>query len=188
MKKYVYLLLSVLMVLGLCACSQKKEVTDTPRGIEKKLIEAIGANNYLCDKEMDEDSFYQFYGLDKEQIDSYVAKESSDKATNPDRVVILKVKEGYDKDAVKALNETYASIVNEVRTSKNGIGKSLNAVIYSQDHYVAFILAGSKYDGDNSEKEIQVAKKDYETFSNEWKEIFGTSPNNLAIVPPAKAK
>lgn len=186
MKKSALIVIAILIAINLSACSQKKEVSDTPDKIEQKFAEALGKDKYLCDTTMAKDTFYEFYGLDESQIESYVAKESSNPRENPDHVVVLKVKEGYSKSAVDLLNKAYAKIVESVRSSSSGLGKTLNAVIYEQDNYIAFILAGEKYEGDSSEEEVKTAKKDYETIENTWKEVFGSTPSNVAVIPPEK--
>lgn len=186
MKKLRLLLISMVMVVCFAACSQKKDVSDTPAEIEKKIADALGKDKYLCDTNVSEEEFYKFYELDKAQVESFVAKENSNSKENPDHVVIMKVKEDYTKTAVDSLNKAYGKIVESVRKSNKGLGKTLNAKIYEQDGYVGFFLTGTKYDGDSSEQETKIANKDYETIQNTWKETFGDTPSNLAIVPPAK--
>ena len=185
-KKIVLLFISSLMILSLSSCGQKKEVTDTPEQIEQKIADALGSDKYLCNTTVAKDEFFKFYELDESQVESYVAKESSNPSEIPDRAVVIKVKEDYSKTAVDQLNKAYAKIVESVRKTSSDLGKTLNARIYEQDGYIAFFLAGTKFENGSSEKEIRVAKKDYETVDNTWKELFGSMPSNLAIVPPAK--
>ena len=47
-KKIVLLFISLLMILSLSSCGQKKEVTDTPEQIEQKITDALGSDKYLC--------------------------------------------------------------------------------------------------------------------------------------------
>lgn len=186
-KKLVLVLVAILMmILSLTSCGQKKQVTNTPEEIEQKIADALGSEKYLCTATVDKDEFFKFYELDKSQVTSYVAKESSNPSDIPDRAVVLLVTEEYSKPAVDQLNKAYAKIVESVRKTSSDLGKTLNARIYEQDGYVAFFLAGTKFENGSSEKEIRIAKKDYETVDNTWKEIFGSIPSNLAIVPPAK--
>lgn len=185
-KKIVLLLVSCLLLVSLSACGQKKEVTMTPEAIEQKFADALGTEHYLCDTNIEKDKFFQTYGLDEKEVESYVAKENKNPGENPDRVAIVKVKQDYTETAVELFNKAYSDIVETVRKSSSNLGKTLNACIYKQDNYVAFFLTGAAYDGDSSEEELKIAKKDYETIQNTWKEIFGDTPSNLAIVPPDK--
>lgn len=186
MKRLVLFVISVLMACMLGACGQKNEVTDAPSDIEAKIADAIGKDQYLLDTNMDEEKFIQFYDLDKDKIESYVAKENKNPDENPDQLVILKVKGDYSDTAVEKLNKGYEKIVKKVRKSSDGLAKVLNARIYNKDNYVAFFLTGENYDGNNIDKEVKLAKAQYEKIDNTWKELFGEIPSNLIIIPPDK--
>jgi len=188
MKKYVIVLLSLLMILCICGCSKKKEVTDTPEEIEQKIAQAIGVDKYLGDTDIEKEKLFERYDLDEDQIESYVAKENSDSEGNPDQIIVMKAKEGYADTAVKKINKAYEKIVEDGRKSSNGLVKILNARIYNEDPYVIFILTSAPYDGSNKEVEVMRAKKDYENVDNVFKEIFGDVPSNVIVIPPTKAK
>ena len=54
--------------------TKKADVNLTPAEIEKKIADAIGADNYLCTVDRDMDFFYNYYGFDRDKVESVVAK------------------------------------------------------------------------------------------------------------------
>lgn len=160
-----------------------KPVNVTPAEIEAKIKAAIGAENYLCDTEIDADWFASYYGFDMAQIKSFVALENAIGAVNPDTIVILEVKDGYAQTAVNLLNERFEGRVGYVRLYPFGVQKVLGARLFMEGNYVAFILAGASYRGENAEEEAKLAAAEYAKIDNAWENIFGKKPHNLAIVP-----
>ncbi len=158
----------------------------TASDIEKQIADAIGADNYLCDTEIDEDTMQNFYGLDITQIEDYAAKRNSISSVNPDTVIILKVKDGYADTAVEKLNTSYAQMVDYIRLYPFGTAKVLQAKIYASDNYVMYVIAGESYDGEDTEEENKLAASEYEKIDTVIKNVFGTVPENRAIVPEAE--
>lgn len=158
----------------------------TASDIEKQIADAIGADNYLCDTEIDEDTLQNFYGLDITQIEDYAAKQNSINSVNPDTVVILKVKDGYADTAVEKLNTSYAQMVDYIRLYPFGTAKVLQARIYTSNNYVMYVIAGESYDGEDAEEENKLAASEYEKIDTVIKNVFGTVPENRAIVPEAE--
>ncbi len=200
MKRIMLILLSLMMVFGLAACSGtndnkdnktddngKKDtpvdVTATPAEIEQKLADAIGKDNYLCDTDIDKDYLQNVYGLDLSKVESCVAKQNSIASVNPDTVIILKTKDGYADEAVKAINEGYSQIVDYIRQYPFGAAKVLNARLYQSGNYVMYIIAGALYDGEDTEAESKLAVSEYAKIDDAVKGVFGTVPENLAVVP-----
>lgn len=192
MKRIVLLLMTLAMLLSVAACGtsgkktddgQKTDVTLTPAEIEQKIADAVGEDNYLCDTEIDKDWLENSWQLDMSKIESYVAKQNSIGSVNPDCVIVLKTKDGYAADAVKALNTYYAQTVDYIRQYPFGTAKVMNARIYQSGDYVLYIVAGASYDGDDSEAEAKLAVSEYEKIDAAIKDIFGTLPANSAVVP-----
>ena len=161
----------------------KTDVKATTDEIEKKIADAVGKDNYLCDTEVDKDTMTNYYGLDMTKVENYTAKQNAMSSMNPDTIVILKVKDGYAGKAVDALNESFAQSVSYVRQYPFGTQKVLNARIYQSGNYVMYILAGASYDGEDSDAEAKLAKSEYEKIDNAIKSIFGEVPLNSAIIP-----
>lgn len=161
----------------------KIDVKATTDEIEKKIADAVGKDNYLCDTEIDKDTMTNYYGLNMAKVESFTAKQNSISSVNPDTVVILKVKDGYAGKAVEALNESFSQMVDYIRQYPFGTQKVMNARIYQSGNYVMYILAGASYDGEDSDAEAKLAKSEYEKIDNAVKSIFGEVPANAAIVP-----
>ncbi len=195
-KKIALILLSLVMALGIVACGKATDnkktddngkgnttVTATPAEIEQKIADAVGKDNYLCDTDIDKDWLQNSFQLDMSKVDSYVAKQNSISSVNPDTVIVLKVKDGYADEAVKALNTSYAQMVDYIRQYPFGTAKVLNARIYQSGNYVMYILSGASYDGEDSEAENKLAVSEYAKIDEAVKSVLGTLPNNSAVVP-----
>ena len=208
MKKSTLILTSLILALTLASCGQQKpdfpDTTDpksdttasdtnktddnknseiTPASIEKAIADSIGSDNYLCNTDIDENWLKNSYGLDLSKVKSYVAKQNAISAVNLDTVIILEVEDGYADTAVEILNESYSGTVGYIRQYAFGVGKVMNARIYREGNYVMYILAGASYDGDDAEKEDELAVSEYAKIDAAMKDLFGETPKNLAVVP-----
>lgn len=194
MKKNALIFLSVLMIVCLVGCGSNSDKSNdgnnsstniniTPAEIEQKIADAIGKDNYLCDTDIDKDWLQNSFGFDLSKIESYAAKQNSVSSVNPDTVIVLKVKDGYAEEAVKLLNTNYSQMVDYIRQYPFGTAKVLNARIYQSGNYVMYILAGASYDGEDSEAESKLAVSEYAKIDEAIKNIFGSLPNNSAVVP-----
>lgn len=151
--------------------------------IYDKLKSAMGEENFLPTAEMNEEYFLNYFNLDKSKIEDYVAYEAAVASVNLDQVIILKCKDGYAEEAVKGFNGGYAQVVSYVRQYPFGVDKVLNARIFTNGNYVAYILAGTPDDGTIPEEKLpEIAKSDYAKIDTAWTELFG-SAENKAVVP-----
>ncbi len=206
MKKLIAFIIAAMMIASsLAACgktddqnktkttettteTQKKEdppkpVTLTSAEIEAKIKAAIGEENYICNTKIEEDWFASYYGFDMSQIKSFVALENAISSVNPDTVIIMEVKDGYAQTAVNILNERFGDKVSYTRLYPFGVQKVLGARLFMEGNYVAFIIAGASYIGENTDEEAKLAASEYAKIDNAWEAIFGKKPHNLAIVP-----
>ncbi len=208
MKKSTLILTSLILAITLASCGQQKpdfpDTTDpksdttasdtnktddnknseiTPASIEKAIADSIGSDNYLCDTDIEEGWLKNSYGLDMTKVKSYVAKQNAISAVNLDTVIILEVEDGYADTAVEILNESYSGTVGYIRQYAFGVGKVMNARIYREGNYVMYILAGASYDGDDAEKDDELAVSEYKQIDAAMKDLFGETPKNLAVVP-----
>ena len=144
MKRIALIFLSLVMLLSLAARSTNggqsnnngnTNTTATPAEIEQKIADAIGKDNYLCDTDIDKDWLQNSFQLDMSKVESYVAKQNSIGSVNPDMVIILKTKDGYADEAVKALNTYFAQVVSYIRQYPFGTAKVLNARLYQSGDY-----------------------------------------------------
>lgn len=198
MKKFVLILLSLVMVFSMAACGQNGEnnkpddngknnttVTATPEEIEQKIADAIGKDNYLCDTAIEKNWLEGYFGFDMSKVEAYAAKQNSISSVNPDTVIILKVKDGYTKEAAEKLNTAFAQLVSYIRQYPFGTAKVMNGRLYQSGNYVIYVIAGASYDGEDAEAEAKLANSEYAKIDEVIKGVFGTLPENLAVVPEA---
>lgn len=195
-KKIALIVLSLVMAFSIVACGKAADnkktddngkdsttVTATPAEIEKKIADAVGKDNYLCDTEIEKDWLQNSFGIDLSKVDSYVAKQNSVSSVNPDTVIILKTKDGYADEAVKLLNDNFAQMVDYIRQYPFGTAKVMNGRLYQSGNYVVYVIAGASYDGEDTEAEAKLATSEYAKIDKVIKEVFGTLPKNSAVVP-----
>ena len=197
MKKVLIILLTALMVLSMAACGSSGKQDDskasepakaaTPEEIEAAVADALG-DGYLCTETISEDGLWgcPLGNLDMDKVKSYVAKEAAVKAVNVDTVVVAEVEEGYADEAVDAFNESCAQTVSYIRQYPFGVPKVEGARIFKVGNTVMLILAGASADQDaTAEDEAKLAAAEYEKVDNALKDLFGSLPENLAVVPEA---
>ena len=159
------------------------ETTINVASIEKAVIDAIGADNYLCDTDGDLNWYKNAYELDLSKIKSYIIKQNAISSVNLDTFIALETEDGYADTAVGILNQAYAQTVSYIRQYAFGVSKVLNARIYKEGNYVMFILAGASYDGEDAEEEEKLAVSEYAKIDAALAKLFGSTPVNLAVVP-----
>ncbi|MGN1451314.1 MAG: DUF4358 domain-containing protein [Eubacteriales bacterium] len=196
MKKFVLILLSVIMMFGAAACGEVgnigrpddtgksgADVTATPAEIEQKIAGAIGPDNYLCDTDIEKEWLESYFGFDVSKIGAYAAKQNCISSVNPDTVIVLKVRDGYADEAVRLMNESYGQLVNYIRLYPFGTAKVMNGRIYQSGSYVIYVIAGAVYDGEDAEEEAKLANSEYAKIDDAIKSVFGTLPENQAVIP-----
>jgi len=193
MKKLFALLLAALMVFSLAACSTSKNNNNsnepvntdkTPAEIEAAIAKALG-EGYLATVDVPEEELFMsaIGSLDLTKVKTYVAKQAVIPSVNLDSVVIAECEEGYVDEAVALLNESYAQTINYIRQYPSGVAKVEGARLYKVGNTVMLIIAGASYDGEDGEAEAKLAAKEYEKVDAALKDLFGSLPENLAVVP-----
>lgn len=193
MKKLFALLLAALMVFSLAACSTSKNNNNsnepvntdkTPAEIEAAIAKALG-EGYLATVDVpEEELFTSAIGrLDLTKVKTYIAKQAVIPSVDLDSVVIAECEEGYVDEAVALLNESYAQTIDYIRQYPFGVAKVEGARLYKVGNTVMLIIAGASYDGEDGEAEAKLAAKEYEKVDAALKDLFGSLPENLAVVP-----
>lgn len=205
MKKIVSVLLACSMALSFAACGNstdssstnsnsdaassyaKKDTVKTdvqPADIEKKIAEAVGSDNYICDTDISKDELETMYQLDMSKVKSFVAKQNSMTSINMDIVIVLQTADDYATEAAKILNERYAQTVDYIRQYPFGTQKVLNARLYVSGNTVIYVIAGKTPDDSaSSEEELTLAKEEYGKIDAAIKDELGELPDNSAVVP-----
>lgn len=160
------------------------EKSVSPADIEAAIAKALG-DGYLSTVDVPEDEMYlsAMAGIDLSQVESYVAKIAVVSSVNLDTVVAIKCKPGYADTAVDVLNSSYAQSISYIRQYPFSVAKVEGARLYKFGDTVIYIIGGASADDNASaEDEAKLAASEYEKIDNAIKELFGTLPENLAVV------
>ena len=166
------------------ASDSNAEKNVAPADVETAIAKALG-DGYLSTVDAPEDELFSTVvsTIDFSQVDDYVIKQATVSAVNPDTVVVLKCKSGYADTAVDLINESYAQILSYSRLYSFSVTKVEGARLYKIGDTVIFIIGGANADDNASaEDEAKLAASEYEKIDNAIKELFGTLPENLAVV------
>lgn len=166
--------------------SQSEESPDSDiklEDIEAAIADALGSG-YLCTAEVpEEELILSCIGwLDMDKIEEYIVKQPAVYAQ--DAVGIVRCKDGYADEAVNTLNERFAQSISYIRQYPFDVAKVEGTRIYRVGDIVMYITAGAQADSDASrEEEAELAEAEYGKIDNALEEIFGSLPENLAIMP-----
>lgn len=156
----------------------------TPADVEAAIAKALG-DGYFCTAYVPESELFlsNMAGIDLSQLDDYIAKQAVITAVYMDTVIVMKCKPGYADTAVDILNENYARTISYIRQYPFGVAKVEGARLYKIGDIVMFILAGDCAPSDaTAEDEAKLAASEYEKIDKVIKDLFGSVPQNLAII------
>ena len=188
MKRILTFVLALSMALSLAACGGKAddnkgktEVTMTAQEIMDTLKEKLG-DSFGCDVAETEDNICGYWGLDMEQVESWAAMGNSNSAINPSAAVILKVKDGYARDAAALLQTDYEQILSYSRMYNMDLQKVLQARLFISGNYVALLILGATGDWQLSDEELaRFAAEEAVKVDEVWRGIFGSADNGITI-------
>lgn len=155
----------------------------SPKDIEAAIAKALG-DGYLCTADVPDDEMgLSCIGwLDLTKIDEYVVKQPTIYAQ--DTVGVVKCKEGYADEAAKLLNDNFAQSISYIRQYPFDVAKVEGTRIYKIGDIVMYITAGAAADAEMSDEDAaKLAASEYEKIDNAVKELFGSLPENLAVMP-----
>lgn len=156
----------------------------SPAEVEAAIAKALG-DGYLSTVDAPEDELFSTVvsTIDFSQVGDYVIKQAIVSSVNPDTVVVLNCKSGYADTAVELINESYAQILSYSRLYSFSVAKVESARLYKFGDTVIFVIGGASADDNASaENEAKLTASEYEKIDNAIKELFGTLPENLAVV------
>lgn len=185
MKRFFTIFLASLLVLSLAACGGEnndsgKTVDLTAQEVLDKLKTALG-DSYECDVTDEQSWLSDYFGLDLSKIDSGVSESSSISAVNPSTAVVLKVKDGYAKDAAALLQERFAQVEDYSQLYSMNQAQVGQARLFVSGDYVALLILGQTPDGDvTAEEEAQLAQDEAAKVDGAWKDIFGSAGNKIS--------
>lgn len=189
MKRILAFAVALVMVLSLAACGSKSddnkkndnEVTLTAQEVLDQLKKSLG-DSYASDTAETEDRISGYYGLDMSKIESWAAESDSNSSMNMDCAVVLKVKDGYAKDAAAALQASYEQTLSYARMYNMDLQRVLNARLFVSGNYVALLIEGAQGDWQASDEEqAKFAAEEAVKVDDAWKAIFGSAENSISI-------
>lgn len=161
--KKVFLFLGLITIFLMTACgtskdnneesqSQSTEPTQANMGddvygdvpmdeLRAAVVEIIG-DNYWPNKEIDEATFQETYGLTTDMYEEFFAEESMVESS-ADALVIVKAKAGMAETVEKALNDYREKLVNEMESYPANSAKSNASRIEIYGSYVCFVQLGA---------------------------------------------
>lgn len=155
----------------------------SPKDVEMAIAKALG-NGYLCTADVldDEIGLSCIGWLDLTKIDEYVVKQPTIYAQ--DTVGIVKCQEGYADEAAKIFNDRFAQSISYIRQYPFDVAKVEGTRIYKVGDIVMYITAGAAADAEMSDEDAaKLAAAEYEKIDSAIKDLFGTLPENLAVMP-----
>lgn len=131
---------------------------------------------------MDEDYLVNYYGLDREKIESWAAESSSNSALDPSSAVILQVKDGYAQEAAAALQEGFSQVLSYARMYDMQVAKVEEARLFVNGNYVALLILGAEGDWEaDAETQAQFAADEAAKVDAAWETIFGSAENSIVL-------
>lgn len=186
MKRFFTIFLTSLLVLSLVACGGEnndngKTVDLTAQEVLDKLKTALG-DSYECDVADEQSWLSDYFGLDLSKIDSGVSESSSISAVNPSTAVVLKVKDGYAKDAAALLQERFAQVEDYSQLYSMNQAQVGQARLFVSGDYVALLILGQTPEEElTADAESQWFRGEGSKVDAAWKDIFGAADNQIVL-------
>lgn len=141
----------------------------------------LGAS-YTSDSAESEDRISGYYGLDLSKVENWAAESNSMSSMNMDCAVVLKVKDGYAKDAAALLQKSFDQTVNYARMYNMDLQRVLQGRLYISGNYVAYFIEGKVPDYNASaEEQAKFAASEAAKVDAAWSGIFGSAGNSIVI-------
>lgn len=122
--------------------TENKENSDINLASILEQIKAAYGEDYLPNTPLDEEMVKQTFNLDLELVEEFVA-EMPMIGFHPDKVLIVKAKEGKIDDVVAQLEAARTELIENSMTYPANIEKIQSTKVVSNDNYAAFLLVGS---------------------------------------------
>lgn len=185
MKRIVPLFLALVMALSLAACGSQPNndntVDLTAQEVLDRLKAALG-DSYTCSVTDEESWLSDYYGLDLTYLNSGVSETALIPSIDPSTAVVLRVKDGYAKDAAALLQERFEQVLSYSELYNTNMAQVRQARLFVNGNYVALLILGQTPDGDvSAEEELQLAQDEAAKVDAAWKDIFGSADNEIVL-------
>ena len=181
MQKNIFmpLLIGIMIMLSFTACGNKSVTSDSNSAsnvsindIHQSIMDAYG-ENYLPNTDIPSEMLESEFGLKDDMYTEIIAKMPTI-GFHPDRVIIVKAKDGKADDVEKALKKARENKINESVQYPANVAKVNASEIVRNGNYVAFLLVGAPDDNiDATESEAsEFAKKETEKSIKAFNDSF----------------
>lgn len=133
--------LALLFLAGCKGSGKKEEKEPTVEEILKAVQEAYG-EDYLPNTDLDEEMLSQYMGMDLDCVES-VAAQMPMISNHPDRVIIVKAKEGRGDEVEAELVQMRTVLVEDTLVYPMNIAKTQASKVVRHGDYAALFLVGA---------------------------------------------
>lgn len=146
MKKFVGLVLCVFMMTGLfAACGNQGDKTEQKNYTAEEIFNAIKeayGETFIPDEDMYEEEYTETYGLNMDDVEDIKAQMALI-TFHPDRIVVVKAKEGKGADVEAALVKARQNLVDNGMWYPANLPKVNASKVVRNGDYVAFLIVGA---------------------------------------------
>ena len=162
MKRMITLLMALLTVFSLAACGAKEE-TPAKSYTAQEIFDAIKTaygENFIPDADMVEEEYTETYGLNMDDV-AEIKAQMAMISFHPDRIVVIKAKEGKGEAVEAALNAARDNLIQNGMWYPANLAKvNASQVLRSGDHVVFMMLGAADENVEASEEEAAAFAKE----------------------------
>lgn len=146
------LCLLVILLAVFSGCSSQQKVKDVSLQEIFDAVKNAYGDTYLPDSEIPEELLNTEFPLDSSLVEE-IKGEMPMVSFHPDRVVVVKAKEGKGEDVEKALNEIKENIIENSLQYPANLAKVKSSQVVRHGDYVVFLLVGGINDNIDASEE-----------------------------------
>ncbi|MBQ5760957.1 MAG: DUF4358 domain-containing protein [Clostridia bacterium] len=174
MKRMITLLMALLTVFSLAACGGKEEAPAkdySAQEIFDAIKDAYG-ENFIPDADMVEEEYTETYGLNMDDV-AEIKAQMAMISFHPDRIVVIKAKEGKGEAVEAALTAARENLVQFGMWYPANLAKVNASQVLRNGDYVVFMMLGAADDN------IEATEEEAAKFAKEQMQIGVDAFNKL---------
>ena len=156
MKRMITLLMALLTIFSLAACGAGKEEAPAKDYTAQEIFDAIKnayGENFIPDADMVEEEYTETYGLNMDDV-AEIKAQMAMISFHPDRIVVIKAKEGKGEAVEAALNTARDNMIQFGMWYPSNLAKvNASQVLCNGDHVVFMMLGAANEDVEATEEE-----------------------------------
>lgn len=175
MKKWMLALISVVMLVMVGCTKEDKDQAEEFNYTAQEILDKIKADmgdSYLPNTPLDEEMVKEILGIDLSLVEEYVA-EIPMISINPDKVIILKAKEGKADEILPLLEAAKTNMIENTFTYPQNAEKVQATKLVHHGDYFGLLMLG---DSDNMEEDpdarLEYAEKEVQKAVDAFNSMF----------------